>query len=498
MAEYSALIGLGRRFGTPWRPVEQGLIESRHLETQKVMGMLVKDIMQCFPNETGELTHVVEFIVYNTPGPHGYTPRDIDRRWSLSTPLEKELQPFAVSQFEPVSDYIKTLFRNYREIRVRVLGWLKDSSEKRADLANRFRRSKRISIGDEVVVRDPRQRKAGGRSPYRQPYTEPALVLEVHGNKCSLRTKDNTVLRDIHLEDVMKVPENSRNFEKRPIEFPDEEDLALDTLEDRRSPGMMLEDEGKKVEAQAKAFADARKGISPGKLDKVTTGNFVVYVLSDKVKECTIGKVTALSKTEQSVIVHRYRPVTDNHLRLYWQPVYVEGGIEVLGNGSHPSTETVNLKRLLFPVQLHDGVLAHAAARRLDHAGYRYERSVVCDLNGDPVVHQDSLPGVPSLEPAAGAELRIALKSGDGESFSEKVEKFCRAGRAIPSVGDAPTGHPVHFSGRTELQKWLQLGFVDFAELFRGFGEATDRVREAGCTASEGFDKYVRQICYHV
>ena len=112
--------------------------------------MLVKDIMQCFPNETGELLHVVEFIVYNTPGPHGYTPRDIDRRWSMATPLDKELQPFMVNQFEPISDYLKTLFRNYREIRVRVLGWLKDSSAKRADLANRFRRLKNIQPGDEV------------------------------------------------------------------------------------------------------------------------------------------------------------------------------------------------------------------------------------------------------------------------------------------------------------------------------------------------------------
>ena len=115
--------------------MEQGLIESRHIETQKVMGMLVKDVMQCFPNETGELRHVVEFIVYNTPGPHGYTPRDIDRRWSMATPLDKELQPFAVNQFEPACEYIKTLFRNYREIRVRVLGWMKKSSEKRADLS---------------------------------------------------------------------------------------------------------------------------------------------------------------------------------------------------------------------------------------------------------------------------------------------------------------------------------------------------------------------------
>ena len=131
----------------------------------------------------------------------------------MATPLDKELQPFVVSQFEPASDYVKTLFKNYREIRVRVLGWLKQTTEKRADLANRFRRSKTVKVGDEVVVRDPRQRKAGGRSAYRQPYTDPALVQEVHGNKCSLRMGDGTILRDIHLEDVMLVPETARNLE---------------------------------------------------------------------------------------------------------------------------------------------------------------------------------------------------------------------------------------------------------------------------------------------
>ena len=96
MLEYTAVVGLGKRFGTPWRPMEQGLVEGKHRETLRIYGMLVKDIMQCFANETGELHHVVEFIVYNTPGPHGYTPRDIDRRWSLAAHLEKELPPFHV------------------------------------------------------------------------------------------------------------------------------------------------------------------------------------------------------------------------------------------------------------------------------------------------------------------------------------------------------------------------------------------------------------------
>ena len=139
----------------------------------------------------------------------------------------------------------------------------------------------------------------------------------------------------------------------------------------------------------------------------------MVYVLPDRIKEVTVGKVTALSKSEQTVIVHRHKPVTDNNLRLYWHPVFVEGGTEVLGSGSVPSTETVGLKRPLFPVQLHDGVLAHAAARRLDHAGYHYERGPICDLNGEPI-DQGTQSCEPCLVPAAGAVLQLAEKSVDG------------------------------------------------------------------------------------
>ena len=63
MSEYCAIVGIGRRFGTPYRPVEQGLVEGLHKETQKIMGMLVKDVFQCLPNEVGELMYVVEFVV---------------------------------------------------------------------------------------------------------------------------------------------------------------------------------------------------------------------------------------------------------------------------------------------------------------------------------------------------------------------------------------------------------------------------------------------------
>ena len=95
---YIAILGIGQKFGTPWRPMEQGLVEGKHKEVQKLFGILVMDIMKCFPDEVSELLPCIEYMIYNTPGPHGYTPRDIDRRWSMKTPLERELHGVTVSE----------------------------------------------------------------------------------------------------------------------------------------------------------------------------------------------------------------------------------------------------------------------------------------------------------------------------------------------------------------------------------------------------------------
>ena len=86
------------------------------------------------------------------------------------------------------------------------------------------------------------------------------------------------------------------------------------------------------------------------------------------------------------------------------------------------------------------------------------------------------------------------------EGFGVKLEQFCKAGGSLPSCGNGSSPHLVHFCARSEMQKWLSMGYVDFAELFRGYGEATIRVREAGCTASEGFDKYAVTYdrCWHL
>ena len=70
-------------------------------------------------------------------------------------------------------------------------------------------------------MRDPRQRKAGGRTPYKQPYTDPGTILSVSGkgNTCTVRKPDGTVVENVHFEDVLLVPENARNIEKEPLTF---------------------------------------------------------------------------------------------------------------------------------------------------------------------------------------------------------------------------------------------------------------------------------------
>ena len=71
-------------------------------------------------------------------------------------------------------------------------------------------------------------------------------MLEVHGNECRARLQDGPVLADVQLEDALLVPENARNLEKQPLEF-EEEDAVYLSSDPKRSPGMMLEDQGEQL-----------------------------------------------------------------------------------------------------------------------------------------------------------------------------------------------------------------------------------------------------------
>ncbi|CAK9020527.1 Uncharacterized protein SCF082_LOCUS14946 [Durusdinium trenchii] len=209
MKEYCALIGLRQKFSGPLRPCELGSTERVRQETQKVLGLLVHDVCRAKSHEWSELLEV-KFILDTTPGPAGVAPRDFERGWRLASPLERELLGQERWEFEPNEEQTK-LFKTYREIGVKVLGWYAAASERRAERANRFRKAKVIEIGGLVVYRDPRLR-SGGRTPWRKQLSDPMRVVAQRGNRVDLEAVKPTdgitarTIRDAHIEDLLLVP----------------------------------------------------------------------------------------------------------------------------------------------------------------------------------------------------------------------------------------------------------------------------------------------------
>jgi len=278
-----------------WRPMEQGIVERCHQELQKILGMLLTDVLRSYPSEWTELVPVVEFLVYNTPGPHGFSPRDIDRRWSCAVPLEKELQAFQVLDFEPVSDHAKNIFRTYPDVRAKVLGWYAASSGKRADLANRFRKNTLIDVGQRVVYRDPRAKAVGGRTAWKEPLSDPCVVESVQGNKATLRRADGTLLTYAHMEDMIVVPPDARCLESREVlEFDPGEAEFGESLLARRSIGQMWEG----LDTQLPTDDGVKRA---GKLDKLTVGQHVAYALELPGKVCSVGRVHTITRAAAEV-----------------------------------------------------------------------------------------------------------------------------------------------------------------------------------------------------
>ena len=165
MTELTALLGIQQRFSMALRPCEMGSNERMHQEVQKVLGALMREVGSL--ENWSDWLVVAEYVLDNTPGPHGYTPRDLERSWSLSLPLEKDVLRHTL-EFEPVSDWAQRQFSGFKEIAALVSKHWDKASEARAKLANRFRRQIELKIGDRVVWKSPTARPEGaGRVPWK-------------------------------------------------------------------------------------------------------------------------------------------------------------------------------------------------------------------------------------------------------------------------------------------------------------------------------------------
>ena len=172
MAELSAMLGTEWRFSAPLRPCELGANERVHQEVQKVLGAVVRQVGASLSEAWSDWLVVAEYVIDNTPGPHGYTPRDLERSWSLALPLEKDVLRDAL-QFEPISDWARSQFKQFSELAAAVREHWTRSSEARAKLANRHRRTVDLKPGDRVVWNAPRARSEGaGRVPWKPGLTD--------------------------------------------------------------------------------------------------------------------------------------------------------------------------------------------------------------------------------------------------------------------------------------------------------------------------------------
>ena len=308
MAELSVMLGAEWRFSAPLRPCELGANERVHQEVQKVLGAVVRQVGSTVGDTWSDWLVVAEYVIDNTPGPHGYTPRDLERSWSLALPLERDVLRAAL-EFEPVSDWARGQFQQFAELSAAVKAYWDKSSAARAKLANRHRRTVDLKPGDRVVWNAPKGRSEGaGRVPWKPGLTGPWRVKDVRGHRLTLEPVPDVPggtfsgakgPMEAHAEDCILVPPDAEAAQPRePIVFEDEGHEGGDVS--RPSLGQQVAGEAKQVE-----FTLTRRGRD----FILRLGEHVAYRgARGGPKSCRLGRVTQVDQARAQVGVHRYLP----------------------------------------------------------------------------------------------------------------------------------------------------------------------------------------------
>ena len=461
-AEYCALIGASQWLSHPLRPCEMGANERVHQEVQKMLGIVVKDVARGHTDHWGDLLAVVEYCIDTTPGPHGYTPRDLDRAWSLGVPLEKDLLKSAL-EFEPVSDWARKIFGQYMAVSKVVKDHLASASEARVRLANRYRREVDLKIGDRVVWSAPGLSDPGakGRVPWKKGLTGPWEVVSCKGNRLQLAGPDGAQPLAAHAEDCVLIPDDVCGDARDEIQFDSDPD------DSRPSLGQMIKGETKQVE-----FTMKRRG----KQYVLKIGDVIAFRKGYGPKLCAIGRVTSVAVSEGVVHVHKYAPEIGG-LRVKWCLLYLDqqGQESLAPEGGRPCIEEVKMSLLITKVELsRDGILQASSARKLDKGGYRLEERPPAQRNPERRgEHEYSEP----LDDLVGILKGGKTESGVGVFAAGPSDGFAREQKAVLEYL-RNEGVPQHG--------------VDFLEVFAGHGGLTKAARRRGLLVGEPVDRLYR------
>ena len=153
----------------------------------------------------------------------------------------------------------------------------------------------------------------------KSPMSEPATVTRVNGHKLRVQFADGKA-GEVHLERVLQIPrgyydpEHSAQLPPGPgtevmPDIPATGDPGAPAQEQgtvqRRSPGMMLEDNGRAVEEHARIVR--RGSARPGKLDGLIPGSsMVAYSVSSAERLLNIGRYIGADDGGQEVDVHAF------------------------------------------------------------------------------------------------------------------------------------------------------------------------------------------------
>ena len=454
MAELTALLGIQQRFSMALRPCEMGSNERMHQEVQKVLGALVREVGSL--ENWSDWLVVAEYVLDNTPGPHGFTPRDLERSWSLCLPLEKDVLRHTL-EFEPVSDWAQRQFSGFKEIAALVSKHWDKASEARSKLANRFRRQIDLKVGDRVVWKSPTARPEGaGRVPWKPGLNGPWEVVRVQGNRLLLRPcRPELPQKDLeaHAEDCILVPADADVADNRePVVFEDPKD------DEEPSLGQQAGGESKQLE-----FTLTRRG----KAYTIRIGDKLAYRRSRGDKCCNLGRVTQVDEAQAQVSVHRYVPEIGG-IRVKWRLAFLNEEGKVSAEGTKPILEPVKVVDIISKVDLNrDGVLAAASSRKLDKGGYHLQDPVGVLLTPRPLEHISSSSSV----------LRFLDKE------LEFLGEACSPSGCL-SVWTSGEGRA--------LDAWLRenkFSEVDFIEIFSGSGHLSSEMRRSGLSVAPGIDR---------
>ena len=137
--------------------------------------------------------------------------------------------------------------------------------------------------------------------PYKKPLSEPYLVKSIKGNKIIVEMPDGT-MHETHKEDVCKVPDSIVDYErpKEDLQFADEDqNIFIDFQDSRRSPGMMMEDEGQAFEEHQKVLNSTNQ--KAGWKTKLSVGSVIVYSAQERTRKLVnVGKIISISKQEKN------------------------------------------------------------------------------------------------------------------------------------------------------------------------------------------------------